>query len=263
MKSYSMISHSVDYDQIAHTYHQRHRANPMPGVAGALSALAREIGARQALEAGCGTGRWLAELKPIVPHVFGLDLSAGILAHARARAEGALLTRGRARHLPFPSASFDLVVCVNALHHFDEPRAFIAEARRTLRPGGAFATIGSDPHSGRDSWYMFDYFEGTRQTDLQRFASTGALVDWLIGAGFKRAERRVAEEIRAEFHGREVSDNPFLAKNSTSQLVLLSDEAYAAGLARIHAALATAEAQGRDLVFRDEISLMLVIGWLD
>jgi hypothetical protein len=76
-------------------------------------------------------------------------------------------------------------------------------------------------------------------------ATCPSLVNWLIGAGFKRAEWRVAEEIRAEFHGREVSDNPFLAKNSTSQLVLLSDEAYAAGLARIHAALATAEAQGR------------------
>ena len=44
-----MSSQSVDYDQIAHTYHQRYRANPMPGVADALSALAREIGARQAL----------------------------------------------------------------------------------------------------------------------------------------------------------------------------------------------------------------------
>ena len=258
-----MSSHTVDYDQIAATYHQRYRANPMPGVAGALAALARQTGARRALEAGCGTGRWLAELAPLVPQVFGLDLSAGMLAQARYRAEGAHLTRGRARHLPFADASFDLLVCVNALHHFDEPRAFIAEARRTMRPGGAFATIGVDPHSQRNDWFVYEYFEGARRTDLARFASTGTILDWLIAAGFRRAEWRAAEEIRAEYHGREVLDNPFLARTSSSQLMLLTDDAYAAGLDRIRAAIAAAEREGRDVVFRDYIWLMMVVGWLD
>ncbi len=258
-----MSTRSVDYDQIAGSYHRRYRANPMAGIAEALSALCREAGPRRMLEAGCGTGRWLAELASSVPQVCGLDLSAGMLAQARARAGSALLSRGRARHLPFADASFDLLICVNALHHFDEPQDFVAEARRTLRPGGAFATIGSDPHSGRDRWYLFDYFAGLRQTDLARYRSTGTILDWLIRAGFDRADWRVAEEVHQEFHGREVLEDPFLAKDSTSQLVLLSANAYAAGLARIQADIAAAEAEGRDLVFRAEISLMLVLGWVD
>jgi SAM-dependent methyltransferase len=38
--------------------------------------------------------------------------------------------------LPFPDRSFDRVLCIEAMFHFDSRRAFFSEAARVLRPGG-------------------------------------------------------------------------------------------------------------------------------
>ena len=43
---------------------------------------------------------------------------------------------GRAETLPFPDASFDVVLCIEAAFHFDTRDDFLAEAYRVLKPGG-------------------------------------------------------------------------------------------------------------------------------
>jgi hypothetical protein len=54
--------------------------------------------------------------------------------------------------------------------------------------------------------------------------------------------------------GDAVFDNYFLQKDSSSQLILLSDEAYQAGLARMRARIAEAKARGEEnVVFQTEI----------
>jgi len=54
------------------------------------------------------------------------------------------------------------VYSINALHHFDDRSAHFAEARRVLRPGGGILTIGLDPHTGKDRWFIYDFlFPGT------------------------------------------------------------------------------------------------------
>ena len=257
-----MSDDRVNYNQIAPNYHQRYAVNPLAGVAGELRALAQRRGAGDLLEVGCGTGRWLAELQPFARCVHGVDLSPGMLSQARERDAQFRLTCADANHLPFSDAVFDLVFCVNALHHFGSPRAFVAEARRLLRPGGALAVVNMDPHTGRDRWYLYDYFTETREIDLCRFPSGGALLDWMIGAGFTSAEWRVTEHIYKQQAGREVLDDHFLQKHGTSQLALLSDEAYAAGLSRIHAALAEAEASGTEALFTTDLWLTLIVGWI-
>ncbi len=49
--------------------------------------------------------------------------------------------RAKAEDLPFPDMSFDLVTCRLAAHHFDKPRAFVAEAHRVLMPNGVLAVV--------------------------------------------------------------------------------------------------------------------------
>jgi ubiquinone/menaquinone biosynthesis C-methylase UbiE len=255
-----MTDARVNYDQIAPTYNQRYTVSQFEGIGAALRSLTQDGGAERVLEVGCGTGRWLAELHPVAQQVYGMDLSLGMLQQAQQRPESLSLICGHASHLPFPNAVFDLIFCVNAFHHFPQPRAFVSEARRLLRPGGALAIMGMDPHAGRDRWYLYDYFAGTRETDLRRFSSSGTILDWMVAAGFARVEWRVVEHLVGQHVGRAVRDDPILQKHGTSQLALLTDEAYTAGIGRIDAALSEAAATGKTLTFPVDISLTMVTG---
>jgi SAM-dependent methyltransferase len=252
---------SVDYNAVAPRYDARYDANPLEGVAGLLRRLAREAGSGQArvLEVGCGTGFWLALLDAVVGHTWGLDLSTGMLRQAQRRAPGARLIQGQAGALPWVAASFDLIICVNALHHFPDPRGWVAEARRLLRPGGTLVNVGLDPRAGRDRWYLYDYFPGTLETDQRRFSSAGTLVDWVKAAGFEQASWLTAEHIFSIQRGRTVLDDPFLQKHGTSQLALLSDAAYQAGLTRLRQALDAAEAAGEAVEFVSDLWLSAVV----
>jgi SAM-dependent methyltransferase len=78
-----MASSALNYDPLAPAYHGRYAVNPLPGTAAALHGLVQSLAARRVLEVGCGTGRWLDELKGEAAMV-GLDFSPGMLARARA-----------------------------------------------------------------------------------------------------------------------------------------------------------------------------------
>ncbi len=257
-----MADAQVNYDQLAATYDQRYTVNKFEGIAAALRALVQQSSAKRVLEVGCGTGRWLAELQPLVRQIYGVDLSLGMLQQARQRPEPVFLACGHANALPFADATFDLLFCVNAFHHFSDPRSFIVEARRLLRPGGALTIIGIDPHRGYDRWYIYEYFPGTYETDLRRFSSGGTVLDWMITAGFAQADWRVAERIEHTLVGRAVLQDPILQKHGTSQLALLTDEAYTRGREQIETALREAEVEGTTLIFPVDISLTMVTGWV-
>lgn len=253
----------VNYDAIAPHYHQRYAVNAMPGIAAWLRGLVP--GAGRVLEVGCGTGRWLAELAAAGPRLFGLDFSAGMLRQAQSLLPGPLpatLAQGTAGALPYAGHSFDLVYAVNALHHFPDQPGFVREARRLLRPGGALAVAGLDPHSGRDRWYLYDYFPGTLAADQARFPSAGALVNWLVAAGFERAAWHVPERIQSRVVGRALLADHFVQPHGTSQLALLSAADYEAGLDRLRAAIAAAEAAGSEAVFEADLAMSAVIGFV-
>jgi ubiquinone/menaquinone biosynthesis C-methylase UbiE len=255
----------VNYDALAPTYNQRFKATDDIGTVEALRALAQIAAltgaAPRVLEVGCGTARWLADLHTITPTLCGLDLSGGMLAQARQRPVRLQLVRGRAEALPYRAGAFDLVYCVNALHHFSDKPAFIQSARRVLRPGGALAIIGINIKHPANAWYIYDFFAGTLDTDRQRFPSWGQVVDWLTVAGFNQVDLRPVKLIEQTFHGRAVLADPFLQQNACSQLALLSTDEYAAGLNKLHAALAAAEAQGETLKCRDLLHLDLLVAW--
>ncbi len=94
-----------------------------------------------ALDVGCGTGQSAVALTTIADWVAGLDLSMAMLAHAPASPNVAYMAGG-AEALPFATASFDLLTVGLAFHWF-ERAAFLAEARRVLRPGGVLAIYNS------------------------------------------------------------------------------------------------------------------------
>ncbi len=252
----------VNYDRIAATYNRRFESDvERPGIARALNQLVQEGPALDVLEVGCGTGHWLARLYSKGCQTTGLDLSLGMLTQARQRAlPGLCLVQGRGERLAFASNAFDLITCINAIHHLSDGRAFVVEAARLLRPGGALAVIGSDPHAHHDDWYVYRYFPGTRETDFARFPSRGQILSWMLEAGMEHVSCQPVDRIHHSKMGRAVLTDPFLQKNTCSQLALLSDEAYADGLKRIHAELDAAQARNETLVFRTDILISMVVG---
>ncbi|BCO38348.1 SAM-dependent methyltransferase [Mycobacterium heckeshornense] len=88
----------------------------------------------------CGTGvladRIQRELEP--DEVYGVDMSDGMLAQARARSDRVQWLKGPAEHLPFDDDALDAVVTTSAFHFFDQPAA-LREFHRVLAPGGLVA----------------------------------------------------------------------------------------------------------------------------
>jgi ubiquinone/menaquinone biosynthesis C-methylase UbiE len=96
------------------------------------------------LDIGCGPGyfvRMLAETVGATGFAVGIDAAPEMIDYARRKARHLSNCRfesGSAEELPFPDASFDVVVSSLMLHHLpDELRAqAAAEMRRVLRPEG-------------------------------------------------------------------------------------------------------------------------------
>ncbi|MET9614573.1 class I SAM-dependent methyltransferase [Kitasatospora indigofera] len=120
---------------------------------------AAAIGPRDhVLDIGCGAGRTtrLAARQAADGRALGIDLSAPMLARARAEAAGeglanAAFVQGDAQVHPFAPAAFDVAVSRFATMFFGDPVAAFANIRGALRPGGrlAFVCMG-DP--GRNDW---------------------------------------------------------------------------------------------------------------
>jgi ubiquinone/menaquinone biosynthesis C-methylase UbiE len=255
-----LTEHRVDYDRIAADYDRRYQGRRYEGVEQSLRAWLEGSPARRVLEVGCGTGHWLDALSAPGRHMIGLDRSAGMLARARATAPGAPLVRSVAAPLPFANASLDAVLCMNALHHFPDKPAFVAEAARVLAPGGELRTIGLDPHRGNPRWAVYEYFDGTREADAERYPPSSAIRSWLEACGFAECASRVVEHIQRRQPAERALESPMMGKDGTSQLALLSDEAFERGIERIRREMARARDAGRTLWLESDLELVETSG---
>ncbi len=101
-----------------------------------LDALGQPDG--RVLDAGCGTGGFLAKLKQAHPAMLaeGLEYNAEAAARARQKS-GAPVAAGSVLAMPFADASFAAVTSMDVLCHAAvEPGLALAEIRRVLTPGG-------------------------------------------------------------------------------------------------------------------------------
>lgn len=256
-----MQTQRLNYDQIASEYNQRYPTFQSWERGQALLNLARQTKAKTILEVGSGTGFWLNLLHQVASQLYGMDFSAGMIAQARNQPAPIKLTRGTATQLPYQSGTFDLLYCVDAIHHFGDHHAFIREAMRVLKPGAALAVIGHDPHAGTNRWYFYDYFESVYDTDLGRYPSGQAVLDWMQADGFQDITVQDVEHISNMHVGRGVLKDPFLKQSATSQLALLSEQTYLAGIKKIKAALTEAEAKQERIIFQSDIYVKMFLGF--
>ena len=251
---------TTDYDQVSRGYDERYERYEYGGIAETLLAHVG-TGPKRVLEVGCGTGHWLAFLQEQAGcSVVGVDPSAGMLEKARAKVSERQLAKARAESLPFPDASFDRVVMVNAVHHFADARKAFLEARRVLNDEGCVLSIALDPSDGVDDWYVYDFFGGTRARDCERFPKTSKLRAWMTAAGFRDCQSAVAERIDQQMEARKALSTGVIAKHVTSQLSELSDQAYERGIAAVLDAAREHEARGQVLTLRARLRLFVTFG---
>lgn len=251
----------VDYDRLADGYDQRYALHRLEGVAAALHQTLARTPHELLLEVGCGTGRWLSELAARARFAVGLDRSVAMLLRVPAGESAAALVNGSGDRIPFRQASFDLVLCVNAIQHLKSPAGFVRDAADLVRPRGALAIVGLDPHRGADRWYLYEYFPECRTLDLERYPSTEQLREWMAAADLRGIEVEEVERIRRRFTGGEILEDYFLQRQASSQLAILSEEAWAEGLHGIRRALEEGESRGAPTVFEVDLHLFMVCGW--
>jgi len=138
-----------------------------------------------ALDVATGGGHVALALAPRVRSVVASDLTPAMLAAAEhflgeRGAANVTFREADAEALPFPDASFDLVTCRIAPHHFPRPDRFVAEAARVLRAGGRFALVDSTVPQG-ELGAAYNRFEALRDPTHVR-SLTAAEWRALIGA---------------------------------------------------------------------------------
>jgi malonyl-CoA O-methyltransferase len=184
----------------------------------AAAVLHREIGRRMAerlalirlqpkliLDAGCGTGEALAELRARYPgsSIVELDFAFAMAAAARRRAaaldaprnamlsrllgaraagEGVSVVCADALRLPLAPGSVDLVWSNLALQWIDDPAPAFAEFLRALRVGGLLLFTSFGPDTLKELRAAFAGID--RATHVSRFIDMHDLGDALVETGF-------------------------------------------------------------------------------
>jgi SAM-dependent methyltransferase len=99
------------------------------------------------LDIGCGVGLIHRHIAPSLGAVFGVDVAADAVEAAKRANPAARYQTYDGTRLPFSPRTFDAATTICVMHHVAPLRwpAFIAEARRVLRPGGLFLVFEHNP----------------------------------------------------------------------------------------------------------------------
>ncbi|WP_374010379.1 class I SAM-dependent methyltransferase [Leifsonia sp. LS-T14] len=144
----------------------------------ALVELAGDVTGHRVLDAGCGSGPILSDLRDRGAIVTGFDSSAGILDQARHRlgADADLFLADLATPLPFSDDTFDDVIVSQALHYLKDWGPTLSEFRRVLKPGGRL--IVSEEHPS--ATFLGDRLSGGTS---EYFGTRARTEKWTMGDG--------------------------------------------------------------------------------
>ncbi|MFC2030387.1 class I SAM-dependent methyltransferase [Chloroflexota bacterium] len=219
-------TNGIDYDLAAGEYaaHRRIHFGVLDQLSGQVASSARHT----ALEVGCGTGNYICALvEQAACAAYGLDASAGMLAHARVRPERVAWLQGLSEQLPFDESRFDLVFSVDLIHHVTDKAAYYRQVARILKSGGWVCTVTDSADIIRRREVLSGYFPETVESELARYPRLAQLKGWMIQAGL------VALDVVTVQEPHEItSAQPFRDK-AYSSLHLITGEAWQAGVQRL------------------------------
>ncbi|GAB1455423.1 hypothetical protein MASR2M48_07300 [Spirochaetota bacterium] len=95
---------------------------------------------RSILEIGCATGALLSTFKEAGWNATGIELGPSMAAYARS-VFGLNIIEGTIESAQLPDESYDVVMATHLIEHLNDPRSFLKEARRLMRPGARLYLI--------------------------------------------------------------------------------------------------------------------------
>lgn len=151
------VSLLPDYSKQAEHYDETRAASPsvMRTLRRALDGAPGE----RLVDIGGGTGNYARAFEAEGWEPTVADRSPAMLAHAAAK--GLEVVRADAQSLPFRGDAFDAATMISMLHHVEDRKVALAEARRILRPGGRLVVKGFTGEDAGTLWIL-DYFPVSR-----------------------------------------------------------------------------------------------------
>lgn len=131
-----MMMTTNPFDEQASDY-EAYRTGYSRALYDALGEFGFKVGAH-VLDVACGTGLSAEPLAKRGVKITGIDPSGPMLENARQRIKDGTFVEGRAEALPFRDGEFNGVICAQAVHWFDQPKA-LSEMARVTKPGGHVA----------------------------------------------------------------------------------------------------------------------------
>lgn len=224
----------IDYNERAAAAFQACRLLPPAGLAAWRAAIARQLQPRpgmRVLDVGAGTGMWATALAAW----FGVSVVAVEPSAAmRARCACPAVIGGDAIALPLGTATMEGTWLSTVVHHLPDLPAAACELARVLRPG-APALIRS-AFGGRCQHIGLTRFWPETAAVLNTFPRVAAVRAAFEAAGFSYT---ALQPVRQETAGSLAVVAATIQREAHTPLTLISDAAYQAGLARLHAAAAT------------------------
>jgi ubiquinone/menaquinone biosynthesis C-methylase UbiE len=144
-----------------------------------------------ALDVACGPGLLACALAKRVRHATGIDLTPAMLEQARKaqREQGVSNVswdQGDVTALPYPDATFDVVTCRFAFHHFPDPLTVLGEMKRVCGPGGRMVIADSAPAAAKAD--AFNAMEKMRDPSHARALPVEEWVALFRAAGLPRPQ---------------------------------------------------------------------------
>ncbi len=136
------------------------------------------------LDVGCGNGRFLTKMRTLGWDVQGVELSEiGVKA---CRMSDLSVVHGDLASARFADGSFDLITARHVIEHIPEPKLFMAELARVLRPGGQLVIETPNSKALGRQWFNANWYANDVPRHLFLFAPANLE---LLGAayGLRRA----------------------------------------------------------------------------
>lgn len=207
------------------------------------------------LDAGCGSGNYLAELQGDVGSVTGLEFNEGMIKQA-AQKLGDVVQQGSITDMPFEDNTFDAAMTTQVLHHLEGPEnretqefnnvaQACKEVARCLKPGGIWMVSTQTPEQHLDGFWWAPVVPTAAATLAKHFAPMDLFKKLLTDAGFETAEvvippvPLVREDLYLNVEG--PFDQAF--RNADSTWSLATDEELAAGLAMLKGKIEAGEGE--------------------